>query len=210
MPDEISPEEKLLKLITKKKAEPTETVAQTLSTPDEAPILSYQPVSTPPPSSALDGTWWRLLIVVLTSLCACAAFILIYQILLNQPLLPYPSLAKYSSMDTIFGSKKIDTQTDEQMIARAFSKPELFKTYVKPIKVRTKKQKSVSIEDLLKSLFVVGIISGEKPQAIIEDRKSGQLHYVFTGDQIGDLEIIDVNNDKVLIRYGDEEAQLTL
>ncbi|MDP3980616.1 MAG: hypothetical protein Q8Q33_04285, partial [Chlamydiota bacterium] len=76
--------------------------------------------------------------------------------------------------------------------------------------IRTSTEKSVTISELLKSLHLVGIISGENAQAIIEDKSAGQMHYLVKGDRVGDLEVIEVMDDKVRLSYGSEEAQLTL
>jgi len=55
--------------------------------------------------------------------------------------------------------------------------------------------------DSIKDIKVVGIISGEKIQAVIEDAKSNKTYSVTKGQIIGEMQIEDITEGKVTIRY---------
>lgn len=59
--------------------------------------------------------------------------------------------------------------------------------------------------DALSGLTLMGIISGENPQAIIEDRKDGKAHFLFKGERVRDFRIKDILDGKIIIISGTQE-----
>ena len=55
--------------------------------------------------------------------------------------------------------------------------------------------------DSMKDIKVVGIISGEKVQAVIEDTKLNKTYYVTKSQTIGEMRIEDIAEGKVVISY---------
>lgn len=64
--------------------------------------------------------------------------------------------------------------------------------------------------DVLKDLSLVGIISGDSPQAIIEDKKANKTYYVTKGQYIGEFMVEDILEGKVIINRNQERFELFL
>ncbi len=64
--------------------------------------------------------------------------------------------------------------------------------------------------DLIKDMSLVGIISGADPQAIIEDKKLQKTYYLRRGQSIGDLQIEDIQEGKIIIGHNGQKYELYL
>jgi len=71
-------------------------------------------------------------------------------------------------------------------------------------------QEGPAISELVKDLRLVGIVPGDEPQAVIEDKKNSQTLFLKVGERIGDLEIKEISNGKVVLSYNNETATLSL
>lgn len=54
--------------------------------------------------------------------------------------------------------------------------------------------------DLIESINLLGIISGESPQAFIEDKKTRKTYYVTKGQFVGELQVENIQEGKVTLR----------
>ncbi len=61
-----------------------------------------------------------------------------------------------------------------------------------------------------KDINLLGVISGDNPQAIIEDRKSQKTYYVNKGQMIGELQVTDIRDGKVTLNYGGQVFELSI
>ncbi|MBU4589584.1 MAG: hypothetical protein KKG01_01515 [Candidatus Omnitrophica bacterium] len=73
-----------------------------------------------------------------------------------------------------------------------------------------KKPVSISKEEILKDLTLLGIITGEDNQAIIEDKKTKKTQFLYKGDSIGDLKVIDIKDSEVMLDYNGERIELRI
>lgn len=64
--------------------------------------------------------------------------------------------------------------------------------------------------DLLKDLSLIGIVSGDNPQAIIEDKKIQKTYYLSTGQFIGELKLEEIQEGKIILNYKGEHYELYL
>lgn len=64
--------------------------------------------------------------------------------------------------------------------------------------------------DLIKDINLVGIISGENPQAIIEDKKTQKTYYLNKGQFIGELQVEDIKEGKIILNYKEQRFELHL
>lgn len=64
--------------------------------------------------------------------------------------------------------------------------------------------------NLIKDINLVGIISGENPQVIIEDKKAQKTYYLSKGQFIGDLEVSDIQDGKIILNYNGQRYELHL
>lgn len=64
--------------------------------------------------------------------------------------------------------------------------------------------------DLIKNINLVGIISGDRPQAIIEDKKTNKSYYLTKGQFIGEVKIEDIQEGKVILNHKGQAYELYL
>lgn len=64
--------------------------------------------------------------------------------------------------------------------------------------------------DLVKDINLVGIISGENPQAIIEDKKTQKTYYVTKGQFVGEMQVEDIQEGKIILNYKGQRFELYL
>jgi len=83
--------------------------------------------------------------------------------------------------------------------------------FVSPVsRNRTKISQPSSLQELIKGLKLVGIVPGDEPQAIIEDKKSGQTFFLKEGEEIQNMKIEKISTGKVLLSYDGETITLSL
>ncbi len=64
--------------------------------------------------------------------------------------------------------------------------------------------------DLIKDINLVGIISGEVPQAIIEDKRAQKTYYLKKGQFMGQLQLADIQEGKIILNYEGQMYELYL
>jgi hypothetical protein len=69
---------------------------------------------------------------------------------------------------------------------------------------------AVANADLVKQINLVGIISGDEPQAIVEDKNAQKTYYVAKGQSIGEIIIEDIQEGKVIVSYKGQRFVLYL
>lgn len=65
-----------------------------------------------------------------------------------------------------------------------------------------------TFRDLIKNLNLLGIVSGQKQQVIIEDKKLKKTYFLYQGDYIGEIKIEAIYSDKVVLEYKGEQVHL--
>ena len=206
MPGDATPEEKLLKLI---KGSPQPPITEKSDNPlKESPALfSKAPSHQKLYSIKLikGGTFFS------GGIALILFFALSYQLLSGEPVLSLPREKLFETPSLQFPSIEPNVSESFEEYSKSFSERNLFKSIGEPPPLMTgPRAEAVSFSDLSRNLYLSGIIFGDRPQAVIEDRSNGQIHYVESGDYIGDLQVIEVGEDRVLLRYGEEEGQLNL
>ncbi len=64
--------------------------------------------------------------------------------------------------------------------------------------------------DILKDINLIGIIAGNDPQAIIEDKKTEKTYYVSKGQLIGDLLVEEILDGKIILNLKGQKFELYL
>ncbi|MDD5680146.1 MAG: type II secretion system protein N [Candidatus Omnitrophica bacterium] len=67
-----------------------------------------------------------------------------------------------------------------------------------------------SLEEVSSNLSLIGIIAGDRPQAIIEDKKAGKSIFLYKGGLVGQAKIVDILDDKVVMEYNGQTFELML
>lgn len=60
------------------------------------------------------------------------------------------------------------------------------------------------------NVALVGIIPGDNPQAIVEDRKNQKTYYLIKGQSIDKITVEDISEDKVVLEYRGKRMTLVL
>ncbi|MFH1355013.1 MAG: type II secretion system protein N [Candidatus Omnitrophota bacterium] len=72
-----------------------------------------------------------------------------------------------------------------------------------------KEEVSVSL-DFIKELKLLGIISGDDPQAIIQDKKTEQTYYLSRGQSVGEIKVEEIQDGRVVLNYKGKKFELYL
>lgn len=75
---------------------------------------------------------------------------------------------------------------------------------------RGKAKPASELREMAKDLSLVGIIPGNEPQAIIEDRRNSQTLFLKKGETIDAITIKDISNGKVILEYNDQTITISL
>jgi len=196
MKENISPEEKLLRLIRgqKKHSQPQQT--------------SFPSASIMPPKKIMIRIHAlgirRVLIWIFTFSCIYLAFSLVYPWFGNKKIsLPKPSTEKITNL---IPAKNQEAVKPLEYYEREISGQRIFGN---PAGAGATQPAAVNV-DLLKDINLIGIISGENPQAIIEDKKSSKTYYVSKGQFIQDIEVADIQEGKIIVNYRGQRYELYL
>lgn len=202
MKDNISPEEKLLRLIRGSK--------KTDALKNPAVITGQGRPEIKPAREILPKKYLSVLSLKKIALVASGVSFLYLIATFIQP---------------IFSSKEIklpELSKDEIVETQAGSKisPRPFEFYLKGVQGRqifssaeTTQAKATVGEidsDLIKDISLVGIISGDNPQAIIEDKKSQKTYYVNKGQFLNGFQVEDIQSGKIILNRQGQRFELYL
>lgn len=70
--------------------------------------------------------------------------------------------------------------------------------------------KRISKEEILGNFNLLGIISGDNNQAIIEDKALKKTYFLYKGDSFGDLKVYDIKESAVILDYEGEKIELNI
>ncbi len=65
-------------------------------------------------------------------------------------------------------------------------------------------------KEIISNLSLMGIVKGDNPQAIIEDKKGQKSYFLNKGDAIGEATISDIFENKVIIDINGKQYELVL
>lgn len=85
---------------------------------------------------------------------------------------------------------------------RIFTSPSKQETYKEPVKALT--------QDSIRDITLLGIISGDTPQAIVEDKKTQKTYYLNKGQFIGELQVTDIQEGKIILDFNGQAVELNL
>ncbi|MDD5436224.1 MAG: type II secretion system protein N [Candidatus Omnitrophica bacterium] len=220
MAKEISPEERLLGLIKKKakkeeeKAEPK--APQSLSS-EAAKILKVdERVSGLLKSKFFKSRFFEPARLGKLSkyLIAILAVIILYVVIDSFFVRPYKDVQLLVSTAIAEGGQKVlPPGTSGASVVKDYS------WYSSAMPARTVFGQSqglptddtaVSTGNVTDQLGLVGIIAGEKPQAIIEDKKAQKTYYLNKGQTFNEYVVEEISEDKVILDFEGKKISLFL
>ena len=80
----------------------------------------------------------------------------------------------------------------------------------KYIETVVKKEISFSKEDVIKNLGLLGIVTGDEDQAIIEDKETKKTFFLYKGDSFGEFRVLDIGSKGVILDYKGEKIELNI
>jgi type II secretory pathway component PulC len=193
MKDNITPEERLLKLI-RKEGKHHVTAAK------DGPMPSKRALSFPRGMFFFSRFFLThakqcVAILVIGSSLYCGYAFLYPVLAMKKIKLPEitPLLQNAAKDESSLVTKPLESYTEE------FKDRQIFQN---PLTEDTLKGSQKSLEtDLLNDFSLIGIVSGENPQAIIEDKKNQKTYYVSKGQSIGAFKVEGIQEGKVVLGY---------
>lgn len=76
--------------------------------------------------------------------------------------------------------------------------------------IKQKDTAAPGLRDLVKDLSLVGIIPGDYPQVIIEDKKNAQTLFLKEGEMIDTIRVKEIQSGRVILESDDETITLSL
>jgi len=211
MKDNISPEERLLRLIKGQKKGPQTAVGASGIKPVSPEGLSAQSLSGRAAAGNFAGTKRRffsgenILKAVLFAGCLYLVFAFVY---------PMFGFGKITASRT----NPVDLLELEKKAQTGFKPFDFYLDGIKGRQIFSEKYGQSSLgatgtvmgSELLKDINLMGIISGDTPQAIIEDKKAQKTFYVSEGEFIGQFQVEDIQDGKVTLTYQGQRFDLYL
>lgn len=88
---------------------------------------------------------------------------------------------------------------------------QMFKLYEapKPKPVGPPKPK-ITLQQLLAGYTFIGVIFGDVPQAIVEEKRTGQSFYLTAGQYLGEIKIEKIDRGRITVSYEDEMLDISI
>lgn len=226
MKKDFSPEEKLLRLIRGAKKKVTQRHEESVPKiqpseggmhqvnkvsayrkEKESPMVKSVSISLPFRLRELDTRTFKFILIILL---ACLFVYFIFDIFY-----------------TAYSKKEIPKilMENEARIAKVGKEPDVleikpYSYYSSPVEGRNifmpqqaEAEKIITgptVEEIRGGLSLIGIIAGERPQAIIEEKKAGKSYFVYKGGSVGQVAVVDILTDSVILEYKGERFELVL
>ncbi len=202
MKDNLSPEEKLLKLIKGDKKPKTETPPVSKKEKGDVSIFhspkNYRKIEPSPflkPSPFLTS---HLLIILAFISVAFLTTAFMYP-LFNSGRVELPDAGK-EELSLAGAQMRAEVKPLESYLEGLKSR-QIFAASSLPEGALPTSAPVTNTLDLFKDISLVGIISSSPPQAVIEDKKTQKTYYLSKGQSMGDLKVDDIQEGKVVLNY---------
>lgn len=202
MKDNISPEEKLLRLIRgeKKAKAPKEAIPTiaNLKSPLKNSVYSLANIYLTP------AVVQKIMVVLLAVSFVCLLASFIYPLVASKKIvLPQVPLKKTEALSLTLEAEL----KPYEFYLQSARQRQIFGNSV--VQEKSVAQVAANL-DIVKEMSLVGIISGDNPQAIIEDKATQKTYYVTKGQFIGEIQIEEILEGKIIISYKGQRFELYL
>lgn len=192
------------------------TVHMTLPVPEEKLLALIKSMPTEPgsmqglkpgPSSFLVYFLLRLAIGAALCLCICAALYMGAWITRVPESSAEPSNARPSSVEIPPLVVPADTLEGYRSLITA---RQLFQNYPVQLAGTQKEIAKVSIAERTAHLVLSGIVMGQVPKAILEDKKIQKSYYVREGESVGECVVTKIDSGRVTLEFEGKTIDVTL
>lgn len=224
MAEEFSPEEKLLRLIRGKKRDESkstpEKVESSAGIPSTTGIQNMKYSSPADKRVADEWRYFKFLNLALVIMLIVVIMFYIFDLVSSK--LERPTFGRLHKSDIASRrpqpaisepqNAKLEAQTTPfSTYAEAIGKRELFKPpKSEAVEEKPTTQKTESASDKLKYLSLIGIIGGERPQAVIEDKKDKKTYFLNKGQTVSEMKVEDILKDRIILDFDGEKVELVL
>lgn len=203
-----SPEERLLRLIKGQAKNVGPTQARPL--PQESGLTRKPSLRAIPDSAGKTAVLQRMNIGLFIFWCLLIFAALLFLVMTQSANSPQryagDSLAEKESLPEVeeLPPKPFSYYSD------IISRSALFKTALPAAPSAKKDSPKMAPLELLGNYSLAGIVSGENPQAIVEDKKSKNTYFLNKGQFLGDFRIEDIQEGKVILELKGQRFELSL
>lgn len=204
MKENISPEEKLLRLIRGEKKSPLAPLpaaSGAVAAKKKTPLRFKAPAFIR--SFFADLTPRKAMLVILFLGCVYLLSSIIYPFVALRKIKP-PEFASRKTAVTDIGEKSKQKPLEEYL--QSVSGRQIFGAAASS----AANPASGASADLVKDINLVGIIAGDNPQAIIEDKKAQKTYYLNKGQLIGEMQLEDIQEGKIILNFNGQRFELHL
>lgn len=211
--DNISPEEKLLNLIKKngdEKENNAEVSPEQTPLSDEADSAKKEPIATVKKHGPLRNNFLvynKILLLLFVGFVALMVYGYLY---------PYKSTTNIPEKIKIVDSvdiveEQINKMPEVSHYTNKLSGRNLFKIFETPKpKQQAPDKPKVTLAQVMAGYDFVGILFGDTPQAIVEEKRSGKSSYVSEGQKVGEVTVEKIEKGKVTVRYDEETMTINI
>lgn len=226
MTHDLSPEERLLRLIKhpqgQKPQEPQKAPQETQKPPQEIEkIVSEKEESkikkvknsTKELFSKGNGLdYFKISVMLLILVFIGGIFYFSYEFFGKKQQPVVVDVEKLIAPDTKVAKEKQETRPDKTtQVQEEDNQPEFRELFGAPATRETPSIKEgPSASDLAKDLALVGVITGDNPQAIIEDKKTRQTYYCFENESVLQFKVKKIEKATVILDYNGETFKMSL
>ncbi len=221
MPEDFSPEEKLLNLI-KKKARPSSAngaapqtgggQAQGPEKEAKAPRNEGAAAAVTPSSITPDFGDFTKLSYIRTLNTVLFGLLILLILFFAADIFLFAPEQEGVLTETAGGGRIAKTGQIEQKpfeyYAQSLGAKEVFKAVVR--EEPRQSVPAIPVEEIVGSLELLGIVSGAVPQAVIMDKKLNRRFFISEGQSRSGVELIKIGDGFVTVRYKGEEFNLSL
>jgi len=211
MKDNLTPEDRLLRLIRKGKSDGTVTEKKNISD-NQKPVQLQEPAAIEYPGNFLIQKYasffslHKIIPLLFISGLIYLAISLVYPFIGPKEI----SLPKIDSEKSIFLEPGLKQEVKPyEYYLKGVENRQIFSSSGTASKDAARPLAGANI-DITKDISLVGIVSGDNPQAVIEDKKAQKTYYLNKGQFIGEAQIQDIKEGKVIINYQGQNYELYL
>ncbi len=200
MSGNVSPEEKLLRLIRGKNSD--QAAGQGVQQSGHKDVLG--PIISSIKSVSLRNI--LLILFVISWICLIASHLYSWMGLKTVKL-PEVMIDNASGLSSP-QAESVSSQKPYESYLQAAGNRQIFGS--SQAGAQSQERPAVAGGDLVKDISLVAIIKGESPQAAIEDKKTQKTYYVSKGQYVGDFLIEDVHEGKIILNSKGQRFELYL
>lgn len=196
MTENTAPEEKLLKLIR--------GGSHQKQSKEEKPVITKEPASLPAHRYSPFSLAWKIIRIIF--ILSCIYLVISFISPPKEIKITAPSKIKktpiYEKETTFTQGQPLDFYLEPAKRRQIFISAAEQQSAQQPLKQVNK--------DLIKDINLVGIITGDNPQAVIENKKTQKSYYLYKGGYIDEFQVEDILEGKVILKYDNQKFELYL